>query len=118
MKKTNQKNLFYFFLILFLYVSISSCKKNKDPLPEPTTVTDIDGNVYPILKIGAQTWMTENLRTSKYNDGTTISTSLSNTDWSSNTAGACTVYDDIESNNAVYGKLYNWHAVRTAKLAP
>jgi uncharacterized protein (TIGR02145 family) len=36
------------------------------------TVSDIEGNVYQTVKIGNQIWMRENLRTSRYADGTKI----------------------------------------------
>ena len=82
------------------------------------TVTDIDGNVYNTVTIGTQCWMVENLKTTKYNDGTTIPNVTSNTTWSGLTTGAWCYYNNDENNNAIYGKLYNWYAVNTGKLAP
>jgi uncharacterized protein (TIGR02145 family) len=82
------------------------------------TVTDIDGNVYNVVKIGDQCWMRENLKTSKYNDGTSIPTGLSNFEWYSTTSGAYAIYLDNSANNTTYGKLYNWYAVNTGKLCP
>ena len=54
----------------------------------------------------------------KYNDGTAITTGLDNTAWTANTTGAYSIYDNDPANNTTYGKLYNWYAVNTGKLAP
>jgi len=75
------------------------------------TITDIDGNSYKTVTIGAQTWMAENLKTSKYSDGTAIPNITDNTQWSNLTSGAWCYYDNNVANNAKYGKLYNWYAV-------
>ncbi|MBK9328438.1 MAG: fibrobacter succinogenes major paralogous domain-containing protein [Sphingobacteriales bacterium] len=89
------------------------------PPPGPTgTVTDIDGNVYNMVTIGTQVWMKENLKTTRYNDGSAIPTGLSNTAWQNTTSGAYAIYDNNAANNTTYGKLYNWYAVNTGKLAP
>lgn len=82
------------------------------------TVTDVDGNVYQAVQIGTQVWMKENLKTTRYKDGTTIPTGLSNAEWLATTTGAYTIYNNNAANNTTYGKLYNWHAVNTGKLAP
>jgi uncharacterized protein (TIGR02145 family) len=84
----------------------------------PTTVSDIDGNEYNVVKIGNQCWMQENLKTSKYNDGTSIPTGLSDVAWEATTNGAFAIYDNVVDNNTTYGKLYNWFAVNTGKLCP
>jgi uncharacterized protein (TIGR02145 family) len=107
--------------IFLLATTTTSCTKDNFPLlvpPDPTTVTDIDGNVYPIAKICDKFWMTENLRTTRYNDGTVIPTGLSNTAWAASTTGACAFYSDTSANNLAYGKLYNWFAANNTKLAP
>jgi uncharacterized protein (TIGR02145 family) len=84
-----------------------------------STVTDIDGNVYKTVKIGNQIWMAENLKTTRYNDGTPIPNVTDNIEWCNLlTTGAYCYYDNYYSNNAIYGKLYNWYAVGTGKLAP
>ena len=74
-------------------------------------ITDGEGNTYKTVTIGKQTWMTENLKVSKYNDGTTIPNITDNTQWQNNTTGAWAYYNNDAANNAKYGKLYNWYAV-------
>lgn len=83
-----------------------------------SVVTDIDGNVYNTIKIGTQTWMIQNLKTTKYNDGTEIPNVTVDSIWESLQTGAYCNYDNIESNATKYGRLYNWYAVSTGKLAP
>jgi uncharacterized protein (TIGR02145 family) len=85
---------------------------------EDSTVTDIDGNIYHTVRIGTQVWMKENLKTTRYNDGTAISTGLDNVAWQTTTNGAYAIYNNNAANNTTYGKLYNWYAVNTGKLAP
>ncbi|MBL0286085.1 MAG: fibrobacter succinogenes major paralogous domain-containing protein [Bacteroidetes bacterium] len=82
------------------------------------TVTDIDGNVYNTVTIGAQCWMMENLKTTKYNDGTAIPNVTSNTEWGALNTGAWCYYSNDANNNNTYGKLYNWYSVNTGRLAP
>jgi uncharacterized protein (TIGR02145 family) len=85
---------------------------------QDSTVTDIDGNIYHTVRIGTQVWMKENLKTTRYKDGTTIPTGLSNAAWQATTSGAYAIYNNNAANNTTYGKLYNWYAVNTGKLAP
>ena len=83
------------------------------------TVTDIDGNVYHTLNIGNQVWMVENLKTTKYNDGTAIPLITDNTTWVNLTTSAfCWYNNDAANYKNTYGALYNWYAVNTGKLAP
>ena len=76
-----------------------------------SNITDIEGNSYKTVFIGTQQWMGENLKTSKYSDGTTIPNITDNTQWQNNTTGAWAYYNNDAANNAKYGKLYNWYAV-------
>jgi uncharacterized protein (TIGR02145 family) len=74
-------------------------------------VSDVDGNTYKTVKIGTQVWMAENLKTTKFSDGTRITNVVDNTQWENNTTGAWSYYENNAANNAKYGKLYNWYAV-------
>jgi uncharacterized protein (TIGR02145 family) len=76
------------------------------------SVSDIEGNYYKTIQIGTQVWMAENLKTTRYNDGTTIPEVTDNTEWKNLTSGGYSWYNnDAESFKAIYGALYNWYAV-------
>lgn len=75
------------------------------------TVTDIDGNVYNTITIGTQTWMAENLKTTKYNDGAAIPNITNNSSWYTKTTGAYCDLSNTPENSTTYGRLYNWYAV-------
>lgn len=86
--------------------------------PESPTVTDIDGNVYRAVQIGGQCWMAENLKTTRYNDGSTIPNVTDNTAWSQLTTGAWSYYYNSSANDATYGKLYNGYAAAVSNICP
>jgi uncharacterized protein (TIGR02145 family) len=85
----------------------------------PITVTDIDGNVYNTVTIGTQTWMAENLKTTRYRNGDPIPNVTDATEWSNLLTGAYCDYDNKPDNSAIYGKLYNWYAGNDSRnIAP
>jgi uncharacterized protein (TIGR02145 family) len=79
-------------------------------------IKDMDGNSYKTVKIGNQVWTSENWRSTKYKDGTSIPLIADANIWKNLiTPGYCW-YNNGTSN--AYGALYNWYAVSTGKLAP
>jgi uncharacterized protein (TIGR02145 family) len=115
MKKTLKLAAELLSLSVIILITINGCKRTD----EPETVTDIDGNTYKIVTIGTQQWMSVNLKTTRYNDGTPVPLITDYTEWFSlNTPGYCW-YDNNEANNKeTYGALYNWYAVEPGKLCP
>jgi uncharacterized protein (TIGR02145 family) len=84
------------------------------------TVTDTDGNVYQTVKIGNQVWTVENLRTTKYNDGSAIPPVTDGGSWAAlATSGYC-YYGNTANADSIkkFGALYNWYAANSKKLAP
>ena len=88
--------------------------------PSLGAVIDYDGNVYDTVHIGTQVWMKQNLKTTHYKIGTSITyPGTNNTTWQYNTSGAYAWYNnDSVSNKIIYGALYNWYAVNTGNLCP
>ena len=111
-----------------LIILLSSCKKDDNIPSNPTngkteaifnpsltygTMTDQDGNIYKTIAIGTQTWMAENLRTTKYRNGDAIPEVTSDTAWLNIGAGAYCNYENNKNIDtiATYGRLYNWYTV-------
>jgi uncharacterized protein (TIGR02145 family) len=82
------------------------------------SITDIEGNVYHSVTIGTQIWLAENLKTTKFKDGTDIPL-VTDTLWSYiNTPGYCWYENNEATYKNPYGAMYNWYAVNTTKLCP
>src|SRR5664280_2860660 len=111
----------------FVTLVINGCKKGDNSPSNPYngkttavfnpgltygTMTDQDSNVYKTITIGTQTWMAENLRTTKYRDGSSILNITDNTVWTYLTTGAYCNYNNTKSADtiATYGRLYDWYA--------
>ena len=113
-------------LSVILLITID-CHKGTEPtqvsVPDITaseehTITDIDGNVYRTIRIGDQEWMSENLKTTRYNDGQPIPNITDNSQWVNLTTPGYCWYNNNLSNKEIYGGLYNWYAVSAGNLAP
>ncbi len=112
-----------------MFVFFLSCEKgspvdndNKDG-EIVDSVTDVDGNLYHAVKIGNQVWTVENLRTTKYNDGTPVTLDTSAATWTSAITEKYCFSNNTTNTDSVkkYGALYNWYVVNptnTKKVAP
>jgi uncharacterized protein (TIGR02145 family) len=76
-----------------------------------SSLTDIDGNTYRTIQIGTQVWMAENLRVTKYSDGSSIPVVESENTWYYNTEGAYCLYSNGINYGTTFGALYNYYAV-------
>lgn len=103
-------------LIFLGLVGLVSCNKDtpKEIVLEYGTVTDIDGNTYPTVKINNQWWMCENLKTTRFNDGSAIPFFAMN-----DTIGWQLGSGYKTINDSLYGNLYNYNCILDQKgLAP
>lgn len=75
-------------------------------------IRDIDNHRYEMIDIGDQVWMAENLKVTRFNDGTPIDLVTDGALWLAHSAPAYTWYNNSSSP---YGALYNFHVVESAK---
>lgn len=80
-----------------------------------SVVTDYDGNVYHVIKIGNQYWLQENLKATHYADGTVIPNVSDEFAWAGLSTGAYCYYNNDPSLGKIYGALYNWYAAVDSK---
>jgi len=114
---TSRASRFLLIAVLVPLFLLGACGK-EDPAPSPmpssgvppvASVADIEGYPYPVVRIGNQFWMAENLRTTRYRNGDTIP-QVTGTAWPALSSGAWCQYEDNGAYGAVYGKLYNRYA--------
>lgn len=113
--ETNNKFRKYIISILLILIGAAiGCEEDNTPDVVFGKVTDIEDNVYKTVAIGTQIWMAEDLRVTKYNDGTPITNVSDKNTWAVTTSSAFCWFN----NEKAWGALYNWYAVNTGKLAP
>lgn len=121
------KNIKFLILSLVALFTIAlGCRKENISgiqfIPSPWivygSVADKEGNTYKTLAIGNKTWMVENLKTTKYNDGTPIPVIPDATYWNSLESPACCWQENNIAYKVTYGLLYNWFVIATDKLCP
>jgi uncharacterized protein (TIGR02145 family) len=97
-------------MLCLLVILLAGCRSK---------LKDIEGNSYRTVTIGKQVWMAENLKTTKFNDGTEIPLIDDNNTWAKLTTPAYSWYfNDQKEYKNIYGALYNWYAVSSEKLCP
>jgi uncharacterized protein (TIGR02145 family) len=99
--------------LISVIVFLAGCKN--EPVEDQTTVTDIDGNVYNIVKIGDQEWLDRNLAVTHYRNGDPVINGLV----AAGDEGGWMDYNNDPFLGSIYGKLYNSQAVHDSRgLAP
>ncbi len=78
-------------------------------------VVDVDGNLYPVVRIGDQVWMAKNLQVTRFRDGTEIPNVEGEDQWGNLTTPAYAWYDNV---NNQYGLLYNGYSIANDDLCP
>lgn len=101
------------FALIASVILFSSCKKEENEKPNNgSSVTDVDGKTYNTVKIGKQTWMAENLKATKYADGTAIPLVTDDTAWAAlgnNDTDKAYCYYNNDAGLG-YGALYTYAA--------
>jgi uncharacterized protein (TIGR02145 family) len=83
------------------------------------TMLDIEGTIYPTIRIGHQVWTAKNLHSKHYSNGDPIEHVTDPSAWLNKVTGAYCFYNMEPVNEGTYGVLYNWHAINDPRgVAP
>lgn len=98
--------------LVCLYVLFSSTLSGQ-------SLTDIDGNTYKTIKIGDQVWMAENLKVSKFRDGSPITFAANEDEWNEGYKIVAYVYPNFDPELKEEGFVYSHEVVFGEKeIAP
>ena len=116
--KTGDKILFRGRSKLLKSFIIDSPASNKTIGFDFEDCVDFDGNKYSTVKIGNQVWMMQNLRTTRYQNGESITNATGN--WTTTLPGQGKQALFNNDTTSIYkDRLYNWYAVKdTRNIAP
>lgn len=103
---------FKYIYTIAVFLFLFSCKNTE-------TVEDLDGNIYHTAKIGKQTWMVENLKVTRFNNGDSIKKITSNKDWKKTEQAGYSFYNNDVVFVKEYGFLYNYNCLKDIRrIAP
>ncbi len=112
------KNFFRIFILVVFTTNIFA-QTTLSPDDGAISCVDKDGNSYRTVTIGNQTWMAENLKTTRFNDSTKIPLMSDIIEWRAALTPAYCWYDkEPQKYKNDLGALYNHYTVETNKLCP
>jgi uncharacterized protein (TIGR02145 family) len=130
-----KKNYFSFLMVITSLLLLGSCKQEVfvEGGKSAGTVTDIDGNTYDCIKIGDQTWTTQNLKVKHFNNGDAIDTTMIYTkrelnvlrnifelnNYFQDSIPSCKYYLGSMTKYGMYGRYYNTKVITDSRnIAP
>jgi uncharacterized protein (TIGR02145 family) len=105
-------------IVIMTILSFAGVVNAQENPYESKPVKDTDGNVYKTIMLKDGFWMAENLRTTKFNDGTSIPQIRERESWKETKSPGYGWYKEEADYKKSVGAIYNWHAVGTKKLCP
>jgi uncharacterized protein (TIGR02145 family) len=109
----------YYFRAFAVMDAITDYSEEKAFTTRPAAedmVMDVDGNIYRTVKIGEQTWMADNLKSTMYADRTPVPYVEDHAEWYDFTreSEGYSWYGNVLTHGYAYGGLYTWAAATAA----